>query len=526
MHEPGSGSEGGRRSWGEAARAFLHPRVLAILFLGFSAGLPLFLIFGTLSVWLREAGVERSTLTFFSWAALGYSFKYVWAPLVDRLPVPGLTRRLGRRRAWLLVAQLLVMVAMLGMAASDPQKSLTMIGLAAVLLGFSAATQDIAIDAYRIEAVAKDLQAMMASAYVAGYRAGMLLGGAGALKLASFFGGGGGYSYRGWALAYVCMALSMSIGMATTLLIAEPQPREPERKSAFRATSDYFRFLGLFVCAAAVFALGFVLTAEIAEQAKKVLVEEHEVMSRLAGFLVESARLIVSVALAAVVGWQLVLAKVVPAAMVRETYLDPFTDFMRRYGKSAFLLLLLIGTYRISDIVMGAVANVFYIDMGYTKDQIAAISKTFGLFMTLAGGFLGGMLAVRYGLIRTLFLGAFLSAATNVLFAYLAMVGNDPQLLIAVIVADNLSGGMATAAFVAYLSSLTSVSFTATQYALFSSIMTLGPKVLAGYSGMTVDSIGYERFFIGTAILGIPVLLLVWIAGRIVPVEVEPAAVS
>lgn len=510
-----------QRTWGEAARAFLHPRVLAILFLGFSAGLPLFLIFGTLSVWLREAGIERSTLTFFSWAALGYSFKYVWAPLVDRLPLPWLTRRLGRRRGWLLFAQIAVMLAMFCMAASDPQKSLTAIGIAAVLLGFSSATQDIAIDAYRIEAVARDLQAMMASAYVAGYRAGMLLGGAGALKLASVFGDGTEYSYRGWALAYVCMGFSMLVGMATTLVIAEPRSREPRSDSALRSTGDYLRFLGLFACAATAFTLGFVFTSELAEQAKTTLIEEHAVMSRLAGFLVESGRLVLSVAMAVAVGGLLVLGRMVPKAMVRETYVDPFSDFMRRYGKSALLLLLLIGTYRISDIVMGAVANVFYIDMGYTKDQIAAISKTFGLFMTLAGGFVSGLLAVRYGLIRILFLGALLSAATNVLFAYLATVGNDPKLLIGVIVADNLSGGMATAAFVAYLSSLTSVSFTATQYALFSSIMTLGPKVLAGYSGMAVDSVGYETFFIGTAILGLPVLVLVWLAGRIVSVETE-----
>ena len=195
---------------------------------------------------------------------------------------------------------------------------------------------------------------------------------------------------------------------------------------------------------------------------------------------------------------------------------------MQRYGKPAILLLLLIGTYRIADIVMGVMSNVFYIDMGFTKDQIAAISKTFGLFMTLAGGFLGGVLSLRYGLMRMLFLGALLSAATNVLFAYLATVGDDPVLLIWVIVADNLSGGLATATFVAYLSSLTSVSFTATQYALFSSIMTLFPKLLAGYSGMVVDSVDYEAFFIGTAVLGLPVLVLVVLAARIDPKHESP----
>ena len=236
---------------------------------------------------------------------------------------------------------------------------------------------------------------------------------------------------------------------------------------------------------------------------------------RLSGFLVEAVRLASSVGLAALAGWVAILLRAAPAAMLRETYVDPFADFVRRYGRSSILLLVLIGTYRISDIVLGAVANVFYLDVGFTKDQIAAISKTYGLFMTLAGGFVAGFMAVRYGVIRTLYLGALLSSVTNLLFAYLATVGNSEWLLIAVITADNLAGGIATTAFIAYLSSLTNFSFTATQYALFSSIMTLGPKLLAGYSGMLVESLGYSTFFIGTALIGLPVLVLVNMAGKI-----------
>ena len=502
-----------RRSWGETFRALRNPRIAAMVFLGFSAGLPFLLIFGTLSVWLREAGIERSTLTFFSWAALGYSFKYVWAPLVDRLPVPWLSEKLGRRRGWLLTAQLAVACAMLWMGASDPQDSLTMIGLAAVVLGFSAATQDIVIDAYRIEAVAKDLQAMMSSTYVAGYRAGMLLGGAGALKLASLFSRHDGYDHRGWAVAYSCMAAAMLIGVVATLLIEEPEPSRTE--STARATSDYLRFLVLFVFVAGAFTTGFVFTADPASSGKQALVEGHGMVPQLAGFLIESGRLVASVGLAALFGWLLIALRVAPGAMIREAYVDPFLDFVQRYGKAALLLLLLIGTYRTSDIVLGAVANVFYIDLGFTKDQIAAISKTFGLFMMLIGGFLGGALAIRYGLIRTLFLGAFLSSITNVFFAYLAVAGKSVWLLVTVIAADNLAGGLATAVFVAYLSSLTNFSFTATQYALFSSIMTLGPKILAGYSGMMIDSMGYPIFFIGTAVIGLPVLVLVSMAGRL-----------
>ena len=485
-----------------------------MLFLGFSAGLPLFLIFGTLSVWLTEAGVQKSSVTFFSWAALGYSFKYVWAPLVDRLPIPVLTQKLGRRRSWLLTSQVAVASAMVWMGVSDPQDSLTMIGLAAVALGFSSATQDIVIDAYRIEAVSKDLQALMSSTYVAGYRIGMLLGGAGALKLASIFSKVEGYDPNAWALSYGCLALSMSVGIVTTLLIKEPTRSTPV-DSGIRSTVDYVRFLGLFVVVAAAFTTGFVLTASVSATLKATLADDYGMVPRLAGFLVESVRLVASVAMAGLAGYVGILLRAAPAAMLRETYVDPFSDFVRRYGKSALLLLVLIGTYRISDIVLGAVANVFYLELGYTKDQIAAISKTYGLFMTLAGGFVAGFLAVRYGVIRTLFLGALLSSVTNLLFAALAVSGNEEWRLIAVITADNLAGGLATTAFVAYLSSLTNLSFTATQYALFSSIMTLGPKLLAGYSGMLAESLGYPTFFLGTALIGVPVLFLVVLAGKI-----------
>jgi PAT family beta-lactamase induction signal transducer AmpG len=511
-------TESPRRSWRQAIRAFRHPRVLAIFFLGFSAGLPLLLIFGTLSVRLREAGIERSTLTFFSWAALGYSFKYIWAPLVDRLPLPGLTRRLGRRRAWLLVAQIAIALSMLGMALVDPQENLTLVGLAAVALGFSAATQDISIDAYRIEAVHRDLQAMMSSAYIAGYRVGMLVGGAGALELAAIFGSDEVYDPFGWTVAYACMALAMGVGLITTLVIREPardpEAQAPPRGSTLRTTEDYLRFLGLFLVAVAAFVAAFVLTADLTEAARQTLTEAGLVKT-LAGILSEAVRLAVSLGFAALVAGICVRLRAVPAAMLRETYVDPFTDFVHRYGKVAFLLLLLIGTYRVADIVLGAMSSVFYIDIGFTKEQIAFYSKTFGLFMTLLGGFLGGVLSVRYGMLRTLFLGALLSAATNLLFAAMAVVGNDPFFFAVVIVADNLSGGLAVAAFVAYLSSLTSVSFTATQYAIFSSIMTLGPKVLAGYSGMAVDAVGYEGFFIGTALIGVPILWLVWKVGRL-----------
>ncbi|WP_257252863.1 MFS transporter [Endozoicomonas sp. SESOKO3] len=497
------------RSWGEAWKSFRHPRVISALFLGFSAGLPILLIFSSLSIWLREAGVERSMVTFFSWAALGYSFKFVWAPLVDRVPLPWLTKSLGRRRAWLLLAQFAVMAALLFMASHDPIYGLTWVAVGAVMLGFSSATQDIVIDAYRIEAAESDLQAMMSSAYIAGYRVGMIVAGAGSLALASWFSGGDEsvYHYEAWASVYRCMAAFMLVGVATTLLISEPENNQSAFSEQY-GTRDYVRFLGLFVVAAGAFVAGFTLTPEIASQLKTTLVDGG-LSAHVAGFFSEFFRLLFSVALGGGSAWLMISLNVAPRGMVRETYVTPFTDFFARYGKLAIYILLLVGTYRIADIVMGAVANVFYKDMGYSKEQIAAITKTFGLLMTIAGGFLGGLLALRYGVMKILWIGGLLAAVSNLLFSMLAQMEPETWILAVVIAADNLSAGIASAAFVAFLSSLTNRAFTAMQYAVFSSLMTLVPKLMAGYSGSVVDAVNYPIFFAGSAILGLPVLLLI-----------------
>lgn len=502
-----------RRSWWETVVAYRHPRVITMLFLGFSAGLPLLLIFSTLSLWLREADVSRSTVTYFSWAALGYSFKFIWAPIVDKLRLPWLTARLGRRRSWLLLAQLSVIIAILWMAFSDPVESLMPMALAAVLLGFSGATQDIVIDAYRIESAETDLQALMASTYIAGYRIGMLVAGAGALKLASMFGVEGEYHYLAWQWTYILMAAVMLVGVATTLVIREPETQRP-LPGLVTTLGDTLRFLLLFLFAAACFVASFFFTQELANEIKRQWLEGAEVNKTLAGFAVESLRLMFAL-LAAFVGARIaVLLGLSRGEVLRETYVAPMVDFFQRYGRPALLILLLVGIYRISDIVLGVISNVFYQDMGFTKDQIANITKTFGLVMTIVGGFLGGMFSLRYGVMRILFLGAVLSAGTNLLFLLLAQSGADVPMLILVIAADNLSAGLASAAFVAYLSSLTNIAFTAFQYALFSSLMTLLPKLLGGYSGSIVDSIGYEYFFLLTALLGLPVLLLIYAIRR------------
>lgn len=513
------------RDWRASLLALTHPRVVTMLFLGLSAGIPLLLIFSSLSLWLREAGVERAAVTFFSWAALGYSFKFVWAPLVDRLPVPWLTRKLGRRRAWMLVSQISIMGAILWMALTNPaggELQLTSMAVGAVLLGFSSATQDIVIDAYRIESADADLQALMSSTYIAGYRIGMLVAGAGALYLASLFGSEkSNYSYEAWFYTYCIMAATMLVGVITTLVISETvSERSPDYADA---TGDYLGFLGLFVVAAGTFVGTFVLAGAELQSQRGAL---GQVLANpvLAGVLTEAIRLVLAILAAAGVTRLALATGWVNRAMVVETYVEPVREFFRRYGaRVALLLLALVGLYRISDIVLGVISNVFYQDLDFTKAQIATVVKSFGLGMTILGGFLGGILSVRYGVMRILFLGALLTVATNLLFILLAVVGNNELLLYLVISADNLTAGLASAAFIAFLSSLTNVRFTAVQYAIFSSLMTLLPKVIGGYSGTMVDSVGYVNFFILAAALGVPVLLLVWAAARHVTLEL-PAA--
>lgn len=497
---------------GTALTAWLHPRVAALLFLGFSAGLPLLLIFATLSLWLREAGVERSAVTYFSWAALGYSFKFVWAPLIDKLPLPVLTRRLGQRRGWLFVAQLAVIGAIVAMAFCDPgtAQGLTLMAFAAVALGFSAATQDIVIDAYRIEAADKSMQALLASAYVAGYRGGMLVSGAVALYLAAGFGStADNYVYGAWKWTYLCMAAAMLVGVATTLVIREPVRREVS--AYLHGAPDYARFLLLFALVVGTFAAAFVALGGWIDGVVAWSPEAHQT---LVAFVLQALRLGLALGMALAVARLCVAAGVVHRAMVRDTYVAPVTDFFLRYGRAALPILLLVGFYRVSDIVLGVIANVFYYDMGYSKEAIATATKVFGIWMTILGGFLGGWLALRYGVMKVLMLGAVLTVATNLLFIVLAASPGDLPLLYLVIGADNLTAGLASAAFVAYLSSLTSLSFTAAQYAIFSSLMTLFPKLLGGYSGTVVEAFGYSYFFLGAAALGIPVFFLVALAAR------------
>ena len=501
-----------KTSWTNSISAIADSRVISMLFLGISAGIPLLLIFSSLSLWLREAGVDRSAVTYFSWAALGYSFKFVWAPLVNSLRLPLLTKQLGRRRAWLLLSQLMIMLSISLMAFVDPATDqLTIMALAAVLLGFSAATQDIVIDAYRIESAGQEFQALMSSGYIAGYRIGMLIAGAGALYLASFLGSTSNqYNYQAWQSTYLFMALAMLIGVVTTLCISEPDIHK--RGGHEPSTNNGLRFFLLFTTAVVGFIGCYLASSELAELLKQHLTQ---LLSNgyLAATLVELLRLLLALVVAGLIAKLLIKMGLVEKSHAHQAYIEPVKDFFDRYGLSvALTLLALIGLYRVSDIVLGVISNVFYQDMGFSKNTIATVVKSFGLGMSIVGGFIGGVLALRYGVIRILFVGAVLSALTNILFILLAKSGQDIALLYWVIAADNLSAGLASAAFVAFLSSLTNISFTAMQYAIFTSIMTLFPKILGGYSGSIVEGIGYESFFLITALIGIPVLFLIaWV---------------
>ncbi|MFT6014826.1 MAG: PAT family beta-lactamase induction signal transducer AmpG [Patiriisocius sp.] len=414
-------------SWRELARVYTRPRVIAMMFLGFSGGLPFLLVFSTLTAWLRDDGVTKSAIGFFAWVGITYSIKVIWAPVVDRLQIPILTKGLGQRRSWILVGQLGIAVGLLTMSLVG-SADLYWLSIAALLVAFSSATQDIAIDAYRIEALDEEYQGAMSATYIFGYRVALLAAGAGALYLASYFS---------WTVAYQVMALLTLVGIITVTLIAEP----------------------------------------IRERDSLLATVETKGQSR--------------------------------AKAVFNSVINPFVDFFERNRGYAMFILLFIAVFRLSDIAMGIMANPFYLDMGYSKTDIANVAKVFGFFMSIAGAGICGLLVVKWGIYRCLMIGAVAVASTNLLFAGLSLLPPELSYLAVVISADNVSGGFAATAFVAYLSSLTNRAYTATQYALFSSLMTLPGKFLSGFSGLVVDGYGYFWFFLVAAALGLPAIVMV-----------------
>jgi len=432
--------------WAHAWAVYTRPTVLRMLLLGFSAGLPFMLVFSTLTAWLRDEGVSRTAIGFFAWIGITYSVKVFWSPVVDRIRLPLLTRVFGQRRGWMLLAQFGIMAGLAGMALTDPVTELVQVAGLALLVAFSAATQDITIDAFRIESDEDRFQAALAGTYVLGYRMAILATGAGALYIAD---------YASWTLAYLCMSALVLVGVVAVLI--SPEPTSLER-----------------------------LDIE-----KDPLVIGFRERSKLPGRLQDLG------------------------AWMTGAVVAPLVDFFRRNGWMAVPILALIGLFKVSDISMAAMANPLYLDLGFSLSEIATVTNVFGIAMTILGGLLGGVLVARYGLLKMLLAAAVIVAVTNLLFAWLATVGAELWALFMTIGADNLANGLSATVFIAWLSSLVSRRYTATQYALFSSFMTLPGKLLGGPSGWIVDQAGYVFFFCYASALGIPAIaLIVWLMRR------------
>ena len=416
------------RGW----RFYLQQKVVAIFFLGFSAGLPFLLVYSTLSAWLSDAGLQMSTISTFAWLGFAYSLKFVWAPFVDAVPIPVLNALLGRRRSWLLLSQLAIMLSLFMMSSMDPVNAVTVFAIMALVVAFSSATQDIVIDAYRIECAEVELQGVLAAAYQYGYRVAMLIAGAGALYIAQ---------YGSWSMAYKTMSACMLVGIITTLACHEPD----------------------------------------------VIIQR---VDRSGAFAVRAVR------------W------------FRHAVADPFVDFFVRFGRFALVIIVFILFFRLSDYVLGILANPFYLDVGFSKAEIASVAKIYGVIVSLVGAGAAGWAVVRYGVARCLIIATVLIASTNLFFAVMTVVGAELWMLTVTISADNFAMGFGGTVFIAYLSSLVNAAFTATQYALMSSLMSLLGKFTAGYSGNVQEAIGWMGFFLYAAALGIPAIILAIVVSR------------
>ena len=472
-----------------------NPKSLRMLFLGFAAGLPILLIFSTLSVWLFKAGVNRATITLFSWVGFAYSFKFIWTPIVDNLKLP-ILGKLGHRRSWLLLSQLMIILSLIFISFTDPKTSLICTAIAAIFIAFSSATQDIVLDAFRIESASKNLQGALSSMYLTGYRIAMIVAGAGSLWIASFLGTEI-YNQKVWQQVYQIMALLMLFGVLTVFYSSEPKIKRNIEKNP----NQKIKFFIAFLLSLAGFILCYLYFKDLFDSKDPII-----------NFLNEFIKIIFCFLTFSLIIFFLIKIKFLNKESAKNAYAKPVLDFLNRYGSKATSILLLIGLYRISDVVLGVMANVFYIEKGFSIAEIATYSKFFGTIATIVGGVIGGLASVHLGVMRSLFIGALISAFSNILFAWLALIAADVKILAFVITADNVASGFAGATFIVYLSALTSIKFTATQYALFSSTMLFLPKLIAGYAGGFVNLFGYPTFFIFTAIIGVPVLLLImWI---------------
>ena len=480
-----------RRTVGSALAVYTERSALVMVALGFSAALPYFLIFETLSAWFRAAGLSLEVIGFFSLVTLVSSFKFLWAPFIDRARVPLLTGWLGHRRSWMLVCQGLIILGLWLVAGSDPTTSLGRIALFAVLVGFASATQDIAIDAWRIEAAEVSKQGAMAAAYQWGYRVAMIVAGAVPLLLATSYG---------WNFSYAVMAALMLIGILAVLAAPREQrhairPIQTAGIASAPARDAVEWIVRLALLAAGALVLGSGLAANAGVLAR-VLDTAGAAGARDAVLSAWTSDARVWVHLGAVlVGIGIIVVATLPIPGVRTrpgVYLysalgDPLRDFFARYRSAGGLILALICLYRIPDFVLN-IMNPFYLDLGYSLVEIAEVRKIFGVWMTMLGVFVGGLAVARYGLMRSMVIGAFAGPLSNLLFIWLAFQEHNLWALFAAIGLDNVAGGFAGTCLIAYMSSLTSVGFTATQYALFSSLYAIPGRLIASQSGRIVET--------------------------------------
>jgi|CXWL01.1.fsa_nt_gi PAT family beta-lactamase induction signal transducer AmpG len=494
-HVTPSAASPSRRSARAALAVFAERRTLVMMALGFAAGLPYLLIFDTLSAWLRQEGLSLQVIGFFSLATLVSSFKFLWAPVVDRIRIPVLTVWLGHRRSWMLACQAVIVLGLALISGQDPKATLGTMAALAVLVGFSSATQDIVIDAWRIEVVDTSRQGAMAAAYSWGYRGAMIVAGAVPLLLADSFG---------WNVAYGVMVLTMALSATATLLA----PREAEH--AVRSTHvegvplhpvrDWWEWAArLMVLAAGALLLGSGLTANASVLA---MVAGGVGVPDAATALVAAWRSAAGIwyqLVAVLAGFAVIIVSVMPVPGARTlpgTYLsaalgDPLRDFFKRYGRRAGWILALICLYRLSDFVLN-IMNPFYLDLGFTLVEVAEIRKVYGVIATLAGIFAGGYAVARIGLMRSLLIGALAGPLSNLVFLWLATRGHDLMGLFLAIGSDNVMGGFSATVLIAYMSSLTTEGFTATQYAMFSSLYALPGRIVASQSGRIVESAAHS----------------------------------
>jgi PAT family beta-lactamase induction signal transducer AmpG len=402
-------------------------RVALMLAFGFSSGLPFLLVFGTLSVRLREAGVPVTTIGLFSWVALAYSLKFIWSPIIDAFDVPGLARLLGRRRAWMIVSQLVVILGLVCAGVSDPATSVAITAAFTLVVAFGSATQDVVVDGWRIDAAPVEMQGIMAAAYQLGYRLALLCAGAGALYIAEFVD---------WRVAYFSMAALMAVGILACIL--------------------------------------------------SPIVDRVPVLNE----------------------------PIPPKFSFATAVKAPIADLYRRKGRMLLPILALVALYRLPDFVAGVMANPLYVDLGFSKTQIANVAKLYGIWIGIIGAFAGGFCVSKWGLFRTLLVGAILSAAAHLLFAWLTTQGARVEALVIAISVDNFAGSFCGTALIAYMSALTAAGFSATQYALLSSLYALPGKVVGGASGFIVAAYGYAAFFAMTAMIAIPVVAMIYVVWR------------